>query len=109
MFRSKFLPLAAFAILSGSVLVLADDPATPPAAPHLHLVKPWSELTDLTEEQKTKISDIHVKVTAEIKAIHEKEKSDVAALLTDDQKKAIVEFEAKDKLKTASPATQPAK
>jgi Spy/CpxP family protein refolding chaperone len=115
MFRSKWMPLAVAAMLSGSVLVLADDPTTQPAEHHARarkMVKPWSELTDLTDDQKTKILDLHADSNKEIKAIQTKEKEDILALLTDDQKKEITEIEDKDKHKaadTAAPETQPAK
>jgi Spy/CpxP family protein refolding chaperone len=115
MIRSKWMPLAVAVMLSGSVLVLADDPTTQPAEHHARakkMVKPWSELSDLTDDQKSKILDLHAETNKEIKAIETKEKTDILALLTDDQKKEITEIEAKDKHKAAdvaAPDTQPVK
>ncbi len=115
MFRSKWVLLAAVGLLSGSMLVLADDTTTTtPPAEHHHktkLTKPWSELKDLTDDQKSKILDVHAKALDDIKAIHEKEKEDIMALLTDDQKKEVSDLEEKTPEKKSEPApeTQPAK
>ncbi len=115
MFRSKWVPLAAVALLSGSVLVFAED-AAPATAPTEHhhgragkLTKPWSELTGLTDDQKSKILAVHTKAVEEVKAIHEKEKEDIMAVLTDDQKKEAEEMESKSGHKGAEAETQPAK
>ena len=113
MFRSKWAPLAAVALLSGSILVFADDTTTtpPPTEHHKHtkLTKPWSELKDLTDDQKSKILEVHGKALEEIKAIHEKENEDIMALLTDDQKKQVSDLEEKSPKKSeAAPETQPA-
>jgi Spy/CpxP family protein refolding chaperone len=107
--------LAAAGLLSGSMLVFADDTTTTtPPAEHHHktkLVKPWSELTDLTDDQKAKILDLHAKAVEAEKAIREKEHEDILALLTDDQKKQVSDLEAKarEKKSEAAPETQPAK
>jgi Spy/CpxP family protein refolding chaperone len=113
MFRSKLAPLAAVALLSGSMLVFADDTTTtPPPEHHKHakLTKPWSELKDLTDDEKSKIMEVHGKALEDIKAIHEKEKEDIMALLTDDQKKEVSDLEEKspEKKSEAAPETQPA-
>jgi hypothetical protein len=50
------------------------------------LTQPWSKMTTLTNEQINQIADIHRKSLAEIKAIEAKERSDIVALLTDEQK-----------------------
>jgi Spy/CpxP family protein refolding chaperone len=114
MFRSKFIPLAVIALLSGSMLVFADDTTTTPPPEHHHktrLTKPWSELTDLTDDQKSKILDLHAKAIEEIKAIQAKEHEDIMTLLTDDQKKQVAELDEKTPKKSKSapaPETQPA-
>jgi Spy/CpxP family protein refolding chaperone len=113
MLRSKWMPLVAAALLSGSVLVFAaDTPATPPAEHKAaKLVKPWSELSDLTDDQRSKIAEIHAKALADVKAIHEKEQQDILALLTAEQKHQAAELEAMSKTTkaVAAPETQPAR
>lgn len=115
MFRNNWVPFAAVALLSGSVLVYAEDAATPPAAEHHHahkLTKPWSEVTGLTDDQKAKIVEVHAKALQEEKVIREKEKEEIMALLTDAQKKEAEEAESKSPKKekaVEAPETQPAK
>jgi Spy/CpxP family protein refolding chaperone len=50
------------------------------------LVKPWSDMTSLSDDQKMKIVDIHKKSNEERKAIDQKEHEAIMALLNDDQK-----------------------
>jgi Spy/CpxP family protein refolding chaperone len=77
------------------------------ASSAVKLVKPWSDLTSLTEEQKQKIDAIHKKALAETSVITKKEREDITALLTDAQKAELKELAAKAK-KTAAGAA-PAK
>jgi Spy/CpxP family protein refolding chaperone len=110
--------LGAAAILSASVMVVADDATTQPAetphaAVHGKLTKPWNELTDLTDDQKAKIEAIHARALEEAKTIRDKEKTDIEALLTDDQKKELLDVASKaraarDGKSTDMPTTQPA-
>src|SRR4051812_1163693 len=85
-----------------AVAVAADEkpkaaaPAAAPAA-STKLVKPWSELATLSDEQKTKIHDIHVKSLAQINEIEKQEKADIMAVLTDGQKNELKEIAAKEK------------
>ena len=69
------------------------------------LVMPWSRLTSLTSEQKQKIAEIHLKASADKKAIEDKETADIMALLTDEQKTELAKYEeerrAADKARTA--------
>src|SRR5688500_12870172 len=50
------------------------------------LTQPWSKISGLSEDQKTKIREIHGKAVAEINAIRERENADILALLNDEQK-----------------------
>ena len=50
------------------------------------LTQPWSKLSSLSDEQKSQIRAIHAKAVADKKAIDEKEREDIMALLTDEQK-----------------------
>jgi hypothetical protein len=74
----------------------------PGAASTVKLVKPWSDLTTLTEEQKQKIDAIHKKALAETSVINKKEKDDITALLTDAQKAELKELSSKAKKATAA-------
>jgi len=67
-----------------AVIVKKEKPAKP-----ARLTKPWSEMADLTDEQKASINDIHRKALDEKKAIDAKEKEDILALLTDAQKAEV--------------------
>jgi Spy/CpxP family protein refolding chaperone len=72
-----------------------DTPATAPASTRRpRLVLPWSQLTDLTDDQKTKILDIIGKTNEEIAAVRSKERTDIMALLNEDQKKKAEEIDA---------------
>jgi Spy/CpxP family protein refolding chaperone len=50
------------------------------------LTQPWSKISTLTDDQKTKIRDIHAKAVSDKKAIDDKERSDCLAVLNDEQK-----------------------
>jgi len=119
--------VAAVAVGSASLFVRAADEAKPAAgdAPKAakaaegekkeakkpaKLTKPWSQLTSLSEDQSGKIREIHAKAVAETKAIEEREKSDIMALLTDAQKselKSLAEADAAAK-KAAAPKKEKA-
>jgi Spy/CpxP family protein refolding chaperone len=74
------------------------------------LTKPWNELKDLTDDEKTKIVEIHRKAVDQVHEIEAKEHADIVALLSDQQKKEVAEIEAKDRQATRErrrPATQP--
>lgn len=112
---SKSLWLCGAALVISSAVMAADSKTatdSTPAAPkgHARLTKPWNELKDLTEDEKTKILEIHQKALDEVKEIDAKEHKDIMALLTEDQQKEVAEIEKKDKAarSTRKPTTQPA-
>ncbi len=110
----KWLIATAAVLLTGSVLIAADEasaPATQPSAEVAKkgkLTKPWSQLTGLTDEQKEKIETIHGDANVQRKEIDAKEKSDIEALLTDDQKAELKTLTEKPKSKKKTPSTEPA-
>jgi hypothetical protein len=119
MFVKRWAFLGAATVLSASMLAVAEDATTQPAeaphaAMHAKLTKPWSELTDLSDEQKAQIAAVHAKALEETKAIRDKETADIDAVLTDDQKKELTALEAKTAAgrkamhAEEAPATQPA-
>jgi len=111
-------------VLLASVFVVADDTPTKadkkPAASAkadkaaeakpVRLTKPWKDLSSLSEDQKRQINQIHRKAVEETKAIEQREKADIMALLSDQQKAeltALQEKEAADK--KAKAGQKPAK
>lgn len=63
-------------------------------APQLKVVKPWSLITTLTEEQKQKIVAIREAIAAERKKLEAMEKEQILAVLTDAQKQELADAEA---------------
>jgi Spy/CpxP family protein refolding chaperone len=114
---SKWLAIGALLTTGASALIAADThaPTTKPAHA-AKLTKPWSELSDLTDDEKAQIIAIHEKANEDRDAINKKEREDIEAVLTDDQKKELHEDEvkareeaaAKRKHKAAVPTTNPA-
>jgi hypothetical protein len=69
------------------------------------LVQPWNKLTTLSEDQKDKINAIHQKALAETNAIKKREKTEIEALLTDEQKSELREIAAQEKKADAEKKT----
>jgi Spy/CpxP family protein refolding chaperone len=59
------------------------------------LTKPWSQLSSLSDDQKTQIRQIHRKSVDEVKAIEARERDDIMALLSDEQRAELKGFEEK--------------
>ena len=125
---SKSLWTCGAALLMGTAVLAADSgtsgakpdgdapaaasPATPRAG-RARLTKPWNELKDLTDDEKSKILEIHQKALDEETAITKKEHEDILAVLTDTQKKEVADLEMKAKdaqraARSKKPTTQPA-
>jgi Spy/CpxP family protein refolding chaperone len=81
-------------------------PATPRRS-RAGLTKPWNELKDLTDDEKTRIIEIHRKAVDQVHEIEAREHADILALLSEQQKKEVAEIEAKDRQSRRRPATQP--
>ena len=115
MFRVKSIVGVLALVLVASLAARGEEPTTKPTkvakgdAKAIKLVQPWSKLTDLSDEQKTQINDVHQKALAQIKAIHDKEEADIMALLNDQQKtelkKLSDEEKAQEKAKRADKKT----
>ena len=71
------------------------------------LTRPWNKMSDLSDEQKTKIIAIHRKALDEIDAIRAKERQDIVALLSEDQKKQLATLDAQPRARRGS-TTRPA-
>jgi Spy/CpxP family protein refolding chaperone len=111
--------LAAFAaalLLGIAVVAIADDATTMPSAPapksssRSRITAPYNLLPDLTDEQKTKIKEIHAGILEEEKQLKQKEHDAIAEILTDDQKKELEDLVSKSTLeKKATEAERRAK
>jgi hypothetical protein len=62
----------------------------------VRLTKPWRDLTSLTEDQKRQINQIHRKSVADVKAIEQREREEVMALLSDQQKAELTALTEKE-------------
>ncbi len=83
------------AILVGALVGFADDKPKEKTKKAPKLVQPWSLMSSLSDDQKTQIIDLHQKANDEVNAIRDKEKNDIMALLSDEQKKELEEALAK--------------
>jgi hypothetical protein len=103
-------------MIAGTVIAQSEPPASQPAGHDQQDPKsataargssgrwgfaPYNKLSSVTEEQKQKIHEIHLKANAEIKAIKEKEEADIMALLTEEQKAELDKMEGDKKAKAA--------
>ncbi len=61
------------------------------------LVQPYSKMTSLSDDQKDKIAAIHKDFNAQRKELDKKEREQIMALLSDDQKKEVEKLEGEKK------------
>jgi Spy/CpxP family protein refolding chaperone len=131
MHRLTKLGLCAGLLLGTTVVLRADDAASPAAAKEptkqekaeakraakaevkeLKLVEPWKNITTLSAEQKAQINAIHQKTVDQVAELRAREKVDILALLTDEQKAELKAYEeqraAERKLKNNKDAKEPA-
>ena len=80
--------VATSAVLAVATLGHAADAAKPDVK-GARLIKPYSDLKDLTPEQTTKLKEIHKKYADEIKDLEAKQKDEMMTVLTDAQKKEL--------------------
>ena len=117
----KYTALVAAITLGSAVLVTAEESAQPTAEKpakvekerKVRVPKPYSKLETLTDDQKQQIAEIRNAIAAEIKALREKEQTEIAAILTDEQKATLAAMEetesaAKKAKKVDAPTTAPA-
>ena len=60
------------------------------------LTRPWRDIGSLSEDQKQQIAAIHRKAVQETNAIEEREKSEIMALLNEQQKSELKSIQEKD-------------
>jgi Spy/CpxP family protein refolding chaperone len=68
------------------------------------LTQPWSKISSLSDDQKTQIRQIHAKAVSDKKAIDDKERADIMALLNDEQKTEAQKLLDEQKKTKAPPA-----
>jgi Spy/CpxP family protein refolding chaperone len=61
------------------------------------LVKPWVDMSSLSDEQKSRIIEIHREALDKINAIRKQEREDIMALLSEEQKREARELMSKRK------------
>ena len=111
-------------VLLASAFVIADetpskterkptDPAASTAKPQksadakaVRLTKPWKDLTSLSDDQKRQINQIHRKAVDEVKAVEQREKADIMALLSDQQKAELTALQEKEAAERKAKAGQ---
>ncbi|MBV8779849.1 MAG: hypothetical protein JO353_00495 [Phycisphaerae bacterium] len=84
-----------------------DEPTTQPAHATTHpaVIKveaDYGKLSNLTDEQRSKLAEIHKKALADTKEIKAKEESDSRAVLTDDQKAELDKLIAEKKAEASA-------
>jgi hypothetical protein len=91
-------------LLGVGAAAIAQDATTMPSsdepkpASHVKIPAPYNLLPDLSDDQQSKIKDIHSEILDEQKALKQKEHDEIADVLTDDQKKEIGDLESKASL-----------
>lgn len=98
--RTCLAAFAAVVLVGVGVIAIADDATTNPSteirtSTRSRIVAPFNQLTDLTDDQKDKIRDIHAQAIEQERQLRQKEQDDMMAVLTDDQKKELTDLEAK--------------
>lgn len=71
-----------------------------------HLTKPWSQLADLTEDQKSQLIQIHRAARAQIQQILAQERRDSLAILTQKQLDQLRDIEDQKTVDRKLAATQ---
>jgi Spy/CpxP family protein refolding chaperone len=70
-------------------------PSSPTAKPSMRLFSPYSKMATLSDDEKEKIHEIHRKYLDDLHDLERKQTDEIAALLTEDQKKELREIEDK--------------
>ncbi len=107
---SRFVLCAAVVVLSGSMLVIADE-GKPTTRPHRRggpakLIQPWDHMSSLSDEQKRQIIKLHEEANEKVRAIRDQERKDETALLKPEQQAEMRKVEADLKQAAAERAAQ---
>jgi Spy/CpxP family protein refolding chaperone len=87
-------------LLGVGLTAIAEDATTNPSgdepkSTHVRVPAPYNLLSDLSDDQEAKIKDIHADILDQERQLKEKEHDEIAAVLTDDQKKEVTDLESK--------------
>jgi hypothetical protein len=98
----SFALLLGLALVASSVVVAQDERSKGTQQPdrpisRAKLVKPWSDLRTLSDDQKHQIVQIHATALDEMRRVREKEQTDIMALMTDENKAELAELKAKER------------
>ena len=90
-------------VIGGSLFLHAQEtPTTQPSSEmptrhsRIRVPKPYSELPDLSQDQKDRIEQIHADMLEQLRKLQAQEKEQIDALLTDDQKKELQDMADKN-------------
>jgi len=97
--RRVYLTLSTVLVCALAIFVHAA-PTTKPSSPSTRpsgsrLFAPYSRMNSLTDDQKEKIHEIHRKYLDDMHELERKQTDEIAALLSEDQKKELRELEEK--------------
>ena len=88
-------------LLGAGVAAIAQEattnpsPEEPRSSSHVRIPAPYNLLSDLSDDQQSKIKDIHSEILDEQKQLRQKEHDEIDAVLTDDQKKEMDDMVSK--------------
>jgi hypothetical protein len=97
----KIIVLGIAASWAGMHVVASGQEATTQPdekATRVRIIAPYNLLSDLTDDQKSQIESIHRAELQDEKKLRDKEQTDIAAVLTDDQKKELSDAQAKESI-----------
>jgi len=104
--RNWVVAVCGFALASSVVVAVAQDakPDADTAAPvvRTRLPRDYGQLSDLSDDQKTKLLSIREDADKQLREIEAKESDDMKAVLTDDQKKELdaIDIKMKDQMRS---------
>jgi Spy/CpxP family protein refolding chaperone len=98
--KHSLLAGAAVTMLGIGAFAIADDATTMPSTPephsgHVRIPAPFNLIPDLSDDQKAKAREIHGEILDEERQLRQKERDEISAILTDDQKKELSDLESK--------------
>src|SRR2546423_6187754 len=96
------------AVAAISFVAAAADPQPASDTRNVRLIKPFSELKDLTPEQSEKLKVIHKKYLDEMRALDVKQREEMIAALNDTQKREIADIETQEKTSKKTTTKKPA-
>lgn len=104
---TPFALLFAVALAVTSVVIAQDGAGQDKEErPKARLVKPWSQMTTLSVDQKEKITQIHADANEAMRKIRERERADIMALMTEENKTELTALMETDRAEQKARAAQ---